>query len=456
MSAQFFVSGLVILSVLHLMLLSCAYLILLERKVASWAQDRIGPNRVGFSFGLDDIWNFLRLKFMVKWRFFGLGHALVDGVKLIIKEDYTPPHVDRSLFFLAPVLAVVPAMMSWAIVPWGGAFYFPGLTLPEFVTWMPFVSSNVIEAGLVEIAAAPLDIGVVYILALGSLAVYAVTLAGYASNNKYSFLGGMRATAQMISYEIPMGVIVLIAIISYGTLNAGHMISFQAGNVMDGGTSGWWGIIQHPLLAVIFFTCILAECNRAPFDLAEAEQELVGGFHTEYGSMKWALFFLGEYMHMIVGAAFFTILFLGGWDIIPFFDELPLVAGVLAPEAWYAGFEWVFGLLIVLLKFKVFLLKVAFLLFVMMWVRWTLPRFRFDQLMKLAWGGMIPITIVMLLIVGCLAYMDAPVWTYLIANIAVAVGAALLSPLLPDAKVTNQKVKLEGSRFSAPDVEPTA
>ncbi|MEZ6191495.1 MAG: complex I subunit 1 family protein [Phycisphaerales bacterium] len=304
-SAQFFVSIVIIAVVAHMILGACAYLIFLERKVAAWTQDRIGPNRTNFSFGQDNIWKFLKMDFMNKKFFFGLGQALADGVKLLVKEDYTPPHVDKMLFCLAPVMVVIPAMIGWAVVPWGGVWDFPGLTLPEF---LPLVGGTLIaEAGRVVVTVAPISIGVIFMLAVSSLGVYGIVIGAYASNNKYSFLGGLRATAQMLSYEIPMGVCVLVAILCFRSSDTTVIVAQQAG--------GAWGILMHPLLAVIFFTCVLAETNRAPFDLAEAEQELVGGFHTEYSSMKWALFFLAEYMHMIAGSAFFTILFLGGWDI---------------------------------------------------------------------------------------------------------------------------------------------
>lgn len=425
MLAQFIVSVVTILVVVHVMLLSCAYLIFLERKVAAWTQDRIGPNRTNFSFGL--------LPF--KGKHFGLGQALADGIKLLIKEDYTPPHVDKVLFMLAPVLAIIPALLGWAVIPWGGMFEFPGMTLPGF---LPIWGGQVIEPTIVSIAAAPINIGVVYILAISSLAVYGVVLAGYASNNKYAFLGGLRATAQMVSYEIPMGLCVLISILTFATTDAGQIVNLQGGAGF--GLGGTWGIFMHPLLAAIFFICILAECNRAPFDLAEAEQELVGGFHTEYGSMKWAIFFLAEYMHMIAGSAFFTLLFLGGWDLIPFVEDLPLVGGI--------------GL--VLLKVGIFFGKVLFLLFVMMWVRWTLPRMRFDQLMKLAWRSLIPLTIVLLLASGLLVYFKASVWLFTVTEVVVTIAAIVISPMLPKGANVNRRIPLEGSRFYPPTPETPA
>lgn len=393
LTPQFIVSVLTILAVTGLMLLSSAYLILLERKICAWIQDRIGPNRTGFSFGV------LPLKF----HFWGLGQPLADGLKLFFKEDYTPVGVERRLFLLAPVCALVPAMIGWAVVPWGG-----------YLRWGDHV---------LAVAGAPVNIGIVYILAVGSLAVYGVVLGGYASNNKYSFLGGLRATAQMLSYEIPQGLCVLILILTWGTAHAGLLVEAQA--------NGVWNLLRHPLLAVIFFSCVLAECNRAPFDLAEAEQELVGGYHTEYASMKWALFFLGEYMHMMTGAAFFALLFLGGWD-------LPVLR-----EPTVGGMGWV------LLKFLVYALKVFGLLGLMMWIRWTLPRLRFDQLMRLAWRGLIPITLVVLLLNALLVFWGVRAWhAQLLLNVAVFVGAMLIAPLIPQGTSINRRVGLAGSRFS--------
>ena len=432
-SAQLFVSLCVIMVVVHAILGATAYLIFLERKVASWAQDRIGPNRVGFGMlqAVDGLLDRVGLGWLYKKSFGGLGQALADGIKLLLKEDYTPPKVDKVLFFLGPVLVVIPALIGWAVIPWGGNWDFPGLTLFGH----ELVRSSAQDGHHAVVAVAPINIGVVYLLAVGSLAVYGIVLGAYASNNKYAFLGGLRATAQMLSYEIPMGICVLIMILFYQSTDAGFMANTQASS--DG--VGTWGIFAHPLLAIIFFVCILAEANRAPFDLAEAEQELVGGFHTEYSSMKWALFFLGEYMHMITGCAFFAILFLGGWDILPFFNETPITA---------EG-SWIAGLFLVLLKFGVLSSKILLLLFIQMWVRWTLPRFRFDQLMKLAWRGLIPLMIVMMVIVGLMtAWGLDQWWMFGLANIAVAIIAAIIGPMLPSGPPVNRKVPLAGSRFS--------
>ncbi len=436
--AQLFVSLCVILVVVHAILGATAYLIFLERKVASWAQDRIGPNRTGFGMlqAVDGLLDRIGLAWLYKKSFGGLGQALADGIKLLLKEDYTPPNVDKVLFFLGPVLVVIPALIGWAVVPWGGNWDFPGLTMFGYDLVAPSPDGKP-----AIVAVAPINIGVVYLLAIGSVAVYGIVLGAYASNNKYSFLGGLRATAQMLSYEIPMGICVLIMILYYRTPDAGVMTNLQASS----SGIGEWGLFAHPLLAIIFFVCILAEANRAPFDLAEAEQELVGGFHTEDSSMKWALSFLGAYMHMITGCAFFAILFLGGWDILPFFNETPITAG--GEGGFFA--TALGGLVLVLLKFSVFAGKILLLLFVQMWVRWTLPRLRFDQLMKLAWRGLIPLMIVMLVVVGLMTSMDFDQWwMFAIANIVVAVAAAVIGPMLPSGPPVNRKVPLAGSRFS--------
>ena len=420
--------------VLHTMLLATAYLILLERKTASWVQDRTGPNRTNFSFGLDDLWKKLGVYGLFENRkHLGLGQALADGLKLFVKEDYTPPYVDRLLFLLAPAMAVVPAMIGWAVIPWGGLWNFPGIEL---------LGTTLVEAGRVSVAVAPVQIGVVYILAISSLAVYGVVIGAYASNNKYSFLGGLRATAQMVSYEIPMGVCVLIVILTYHTVDTQLLVNLQTTHAPDGG--GVWGVLTHPLIAVIFFICVLAECNRAPFDLAETEQELVGGFHTEYSSMKWALFFLGEYMHMIAGSAFFTILFLGGWSINPFgawvaFD-MPL-----SGDGTFWG-----GIFIVMSKVSIFAIKVFLLLFVMMWVRWTLPRLRFDQLMKLAWRGLIPMMLLMLLLSSLVIYLrpEWPKFWLFVCNLVLIAVGIFVGPRLPQGPPVNRRIPLAGSRYS--------
>jgi len=299
--AQLLVSSVVILVMIHVILITVAYSIYLERKISAYIQDRIGPNRVGFDFGLPYL-SFMKGKL-------GLGQPLADGLKFLLKEDYTPSKVDSALFTLAPMAIIVPALMGFAIIPWGGTW-----TIDDFsILGLQF------QGGEVTIAGAAINVGIIYILAIASLGVYGITLGGWASNNKYSFLGGLRATAQMVSYEIPMGLSIMAVLLLIGTLAPVAIVEYQ---LYHG-----WLIFAQPIAAVLFFVSILAESNRAPFDNAEAEQELVGGYHTEYSSMRFALFFLAEYAHMITGCAFFTLLFLGGWDLMPFVEILPSDAG---------------------------------------------------------------------------------------------------------------------------------
>jgi NADH-quinone oxidoreductase subunit H len=265
---------------------------------------------------------------------------------------------------------------------------------------------------------------VIYLVATASLGVYGVALGGWASNNKYSFLGGLRASAQMISYEIPMGLALLCVILTAGTLLPQQIVAQQL--------EGSWFLVQQPLAAALFFICLLAEANRAPFDLAEAEQELIGGWHTEYSSMKWALFFMGEYVHLIVGAAFFTTLFLGGWSINPFTGwDLPQTGGIF----------------LILLQFGIVLGKCFLLIFFGMVVRWTLPRFRFDQLMKLAWEGMIPIGMGLLLMTALFVYLGWTQWLWA-GSLGGMVFLVALQPLLPRDARANRRIGLVGSRFS--------
>lgn len=372
-----------------------AYCILLERKVCAWIQDRIGPNRVGP---------------------LGLLQPIADGIKLFFKEDYNPRNVDRVLFVLSPLFIIVPALIGWAIVPWGGTWQFNGLTFGPLT----------VEPGTVFVGAANISVGIVFVLATTSIGIYGVVLGGWASNNKYSFLGGLRSTAQMISYEIPLGVAILIVLLTAGTLRPDLIIEHQV--------TGMWNIVTHPLAGVILFVSMLAEANRAPFDLAEAEQELVGGYHTEYASMKWALFFFAEYSHMITSSAIFAVLFLGGWHIFPFVPQ-PVESGL-------------FGML---LKFHILVAKIAVLITLMMVIRWTLPRFRYDQVMALAWRMLIPLSVLVLVATAVMVWLDLATWPWLTAmNIVVMGFCLLIQPWLPKGSPTNLKAQLVGSRFSAP------
>jgi NADH-quinone oxidoreductase subunit H len=413
LSAQLIASVVLALIIIQaLLVMGPAYGIYLERKIASWAQNRIGPNRTGP---------------------LGLLQPMADGLKFLMKEDYTPGNADKVLFTVAPMLAVIPALMGWAVIPWGGQWHSP---------W-----------GLLDITVLEINVGVIYILALGSLGVYGISVGAWSANNKYTFLGGIRATAQMLSYEIPMGLCVLCVLLMAGTASASGIVEQQV--------DYWWGfipawhIVQQPLAAILFFICVLAEANRTPFDLAEAEQELIGGYHTEYSSLRFAMFFLGEYVHMGIGSAFFAVLFLGGWHL-PWFDLLlygtpmpvdGLATGGIMGQLLEAGVApWIISLLGVILKIHVLLGKSLLMMLVMMWIRWTLPRFRFDQLMKLAWRSIIPITLGLLLITGVWVYMD---WAHYLwaGNLLLIVIVLIVSPLLPGDQV-NRRLPLRGSRFS--------
>ena len=307
-----------------------AYLIYVERKVAAYSQDRIGPNRAGREFGIP----------------FGLLQPLADGAKMLLKEDVVPAYVTRPLYLLAPMIAIVAATIGFAVVPFG-----------------PVGNDQIINFQI----APNVDIGILYVFAVGSLAVYGVILAGWASNNKYSFIGALRSSAQLISYEIPLGLSILGIVLCAGSLDLNRIIIWQDQHV--------WGILASPLGFVIFLVSAFAETNRLPFDLPESEQELVGGFHTEYSAMKFGMFFLGEYLHVITVSFLTVILFFGGWDF-PFLDAQQT------------------GIISALAKVAVLLFKVSLVIFFMMWIRWTLPRFRYDQLMDLAWKSLIPLALV--------------------------------------------------------------
>jgi NADH-quinone oxidoreductase subunit H len=325
--------------VVSVLLGAVAYLIYVERKVAAYAQDRLGPNRAGREFGVP----------------FGLLQPLADGAKMILKEGIIPTYVNKPLYILAPLIAIIAAIVAFAVVPFGAAG--PGQ--------------------LVDFQIAPaVDIGILYVFAVSSLAVYGVILAGWSSNNKYSFLGALRSSAQLISYEIPLALSILGVILCTKTLELNGIVNWQDHH--------FWGIVVSPIGCLIFLVSAFAETNRLPFDLPESEQELVGGFHTEYSGMMFGMFFLGEYLHVITMSFLMVILFLGGW-------HLPYLLG-----------QEQTGLVSALAKFVVIGVKVALVILFMMWVRWTLPRFRYDQLMDLAWKSLIPLSLVNLVATAAL------------------------------------------------------
>ncbi len=344
-------------------LTTCAYLILLERKLSAWMQDRLGPNRVGPA---------------------GLLQPLADGAKLFLKEDIIPGHVNKFLFILGPGIAVFTTMLAFAVVPFGPVSHEKG----EF----PFI----IAPGV--------DLGIVFIFAVTSLAVYSIILGGWASNNKYSALGAMRASAQVVSYEIPLGMSVVGLALLHSTMSLEKILQQQAaGGVLE------WNIWYQPVAALIFFIAALAESNRLPFDLTECEQELVGGFHTEYSAMKWAMFFLGEYTHVITISFLMSVLFFGGWHC-PFIAE---------PTSAYTG-AWAVKVGVLLFKVSIFIVLIQLL-------RWTIPRFRFDQLMGLAWKVLIPMATVNVVLVMCVLEYGLPKLWLLPLSVALFAAAGLIS-----------------------------
>lgn len=313
------------------LLTAVAYTVYAERKVSAFTQNRIGPNRVGYK---------------------GLLQPLADALKLILKEDIVPAKANKFVHSLAPAISMFVALSTFAVIPFGDKILIAGREI--------------------KLQIADVNIGILYILALLSLGVYGITLSGWSSNNKYSLLGGLRASAQMISYELSMGLAVLGVILING--------SFQLDTIVEN-QYGWkWNIILQPLGFIIFLIASFAETNRTPFDLPEAEQELVGGYHTEYSSMKFALFFLAEYAAVVVSSAVIATLYLGGWQV-PYLQILGLPA-----------------MLVSILQVLAFVLKVVFMVFVFIWVRWTIPRFRYDQLMNLGWKVMLPLAIANLVI----------------------------------------------------------
>jgi NADH:ubiquinone oxidoreductase subunit H len=555
----------VIAVVTHLVILGAvAYLILLERKIASWVQDRIGPNRVNLDFGI--------LPFKMPKFLGGFGQPLADGVKFIVKEDYQPKGVDKTLFTIAPAVMVTVIIISIAVLPWGGTIrttrdvdvtgtqtnsgrqaaydnivaggelidpvtkdpsgkviteasqfrtYKDGDRLMAYVVYDETNAAgqvkrsqrvvdisgnenvsandlaNVIQTKLpadakiardvstipvdmpIELvknadgtysevvrnvtyqwlfAAGKLNIGVLYILAVLSLAVYGVVIGGWASNNKYSFLGGLRATANMISYEIPLGLTIICIVLMYGSLDLNTMVDRQAGYWL--GFIPAWNCFTQPLAFILFIVCIHAEANRAPFDTAEAEQELVGGYHTEYSAMRFALFFLAEYAGMVTTSAVCVAMFLGGWHL-PWIDYIfPALSGNVAGAEPSVTTSIVAGVV----RALVFFGKTGAIIFLFMWVRWSLPRFRFDQIMILAWRALIPISLALMMVTAVVVYMTAPrlapgqapatgvlpgseAIALLIANVVVLIAAMIISIFLPQPAPTNRKMVVTGSRY---------
>ncbi len=319
-------------------MLGVTYMTWAERRISAWIQDRRGPNRVG-KHGLLQPW--------------------ADAVKNLMKEETLPPYVNKALFFVAPMMSFVPALMAWAVIPFGASWA---------SRW-----------GRIDMVFADLPVGFLFVLAITSLGVYGIVLAGWSSNNKYALLGGLRSSAQMVSYEISMGLSLIPVLLLTGNVTLSQVVNTQA-------TLHVWNALSLGVACFIFITAAFAETNRLPFDLPEAESELITGYHTEYSAMKFSLFFIAEYANMITASAMISTLFFGGWDIP--FTQADNVGAV--------------SFLMVLLSMLIFALKTSFFLFLFIWVRWTLPRFRYDQLMSLGWKIFLPMSLAYIVIVAAL------------------------------------------------------
>ncbi|HMV09555.1 MAG TPA: NADH-quinone oxidoreductase subunit NuoH [Cyclobacteriaceae bacterium] len=305
-----------------------------ERKVAAFLQDRIGPNRAGP---------------------FGILQPLADGLKFFMKEEIIPSVSNKFLFILGPSIAMITALMAGVLIPWGNTLIINGTAYSLQIT--------------------DINIGILYVFGVVSIGVYGIMIGGWASNNKYSLLGAIRASAQMISYELAMGISIIALIMMTGTLSLGEIVNQQAG-----GDWNFWNVVYQPLGFLIFIVCAFAECNRAPFDLPECETELVGGYHTEYSSMKLGFYMFAEYINMFISSAVLSTLYFGGYNF-PFMNDLGLSHNAIT----ILGTVFLFA-------------KIFFFIFFFMWVRWTLPRFRYDQLMNLGWRVLLPLSIANLLL----------------------------------------------------------
>jgi NADH-quinone oxidoreductase subunit H len=319
-------------------MIGVAYLTLAERRISAWIQDRHGPNRVGPQ---------------------GLLQPWADAVKNIMKEETLPSHVNRALFLLAPMLSFVPALLAWAVIPFAA---------PWASRW-----------GRIEMVFADLPIGFLFVLAITSLGVYGIVLAGWSSNNKYALLGGLRSSAQMVSYEVSMGLALIPVLLLAGNVTLNGIVNHQA-------TMHVWNVLALSFSWLVFHVAAFAETNRLPFDLPEAESELITGYHTEYSAMKFSFFFIAEYANMVTASAMVATLFFGGWDI-PF---------TLRDNTSAVPFT------MVLLSALIFALKTSFFIFLFIWIRWTLPRFRYDQLMSLGWKVFLPLSLVYIVVMASL------------------------------------------------------
>ncbi|MBS1682908.1 MAG: NADH-quinone oxidoreductase subunit NuoH [Bacteroidetes bacterium] len=331
--------GILVLIIFTVTLAVAAYSTYAERKVAAFLQDRIGPDRAGP---------------------FGLLQPLADGAKFFFKEEIIPNVSNKTLFILGPSLAMLTALMTGVVVPWGNTLWLDG---KEYVLQIT-----------------DLNVGILYVFGVASIGVYGIMVGGWSSNNKFSLIGAIRASAQMISYEISMGLAIIALILMTGTLSLREISLQQAGGV--GSDWNLWNVVYQPLGFLIFLVCAFAECNRTPFDLPECETELVGGYHTEYSSMKLGLYLFAEYINMFISSAVISTLYFGGFNF-PFMNDLGLSSNWIT----VIGTGFFFG-------------KIVFFIFFFMWIRWTIPRFRYDQLMNLGWKMMIPLAIFNIALTG--------------------------------------------------------
>ena len=408
---QTIVKGLAVIGVIFPIGGACS---LVERKVSAWMQGRPGPSRaIPFWFA----WVPVIGPFLQR---LGVFHLMADGGKMFFKEDPVPGHVNKFYFTIAPLVAMIPALTTVTAVPFGAYL------------------NDAQPQQLVPVVLANLDIGILAVFAVSSLGVYALILAGWASNSKYPFLGGVRASAQLISYELSMTLSVLPVFLwvnapgGSGSLSLFNVVQAQSGTwhgFTTDSLGGVWYLFMMPVSAVVFLVSLFAETNRLPFDMAEGEADLVGGFHTEYGALKWGLFFVAEYAHMLVGSGVFVLLFLWGWNPLPW---LPL--------STLAGWLHVTQLPLVLgvLSIAIFLGKTLFFIFVFMWVRWTVPRFRYDQVMKLGWQKLLPLAIGNLIVYAAgIAIHDLQLgWLAWLALVAASFAAAWFALILPEKKAT--------------------
>lgn len=368
----FLISSIVkILVVFTALMVIIAFLTWLERRVCAWMQDRLGPNRVGPQ---------------------GLLQPAADGLKNLVKEETLPAQADKALFMLAPAISFIPALLTFAVIPFASPLPTP---------W-----------GDVDMVVANLPVGFLYILAFGSLGVYGIVLAGWSSNNKYALLGGMRASAQMISYEIALGMSTVAVLLLAGNVTLTDVIAKQSGSLFT------WNVFPLSLAFFIFLIASFAETNRLPFDLPEAESELIAGYHAEYSAMKFSMFYIAEYSNMVTASALMTTLFFGGWDV-------PLTT-------WDNTPPWT--ILKTALTFGAFAVKTGLFLFFFIWVRWTLPRFRYDQLMALGWKVMLPLALTYVTVIATAIWLlhDGLGWTYdsRFALVLFGLNAVLAVPLL--------------------------